>query len=222
MDIEKSIFTRCNKNIKKLLDYGFIKENDYYKYQKKFLNADVVEEIIIKDNNVSGNVYDLVSNCLYTNIRLEVDNGFINSVRNSYKDILIDIKNNCFDNLYFKYQQTNRIVNYIISKYSDYPEFPWDDCNGIFRNKRNNKWYALIMLINKNKIDNINKEIEVINLKLNEEEIKDLIKKEGYYQAYHMNKKMWITISLDDTLSDQEIIKCIDKSSWHFPPLHLP
>ena len=212
MDIEKSIFTRCNKNIKKLLDYGFIKENDYYKYQKKFLDDDFLAEIIIKDNNVSGNVYDLVSNCLYTNIRLEVDNGFINSVRNSYKDILIDIKNNCFDNLYFKYQQTNRIVNYIISKYSDYPEFPWDDCNGIFRNKRNNKWYALIMLINKNKIDNINKEIEVINLKLNEEEIKDLIKKEGYYQAYHMNKKMWITISLDDTLTDKEIIKCIDKS----------
>ncbi len=212
MDIEKSIFTRCNINIKKLLDYGFVKENDYYKYQKKFLNADFLAEIIIKDNNVSGNVYDLVSNCLYTNIRLEVDNGFINSVRNSYKDILIDIKNNCFDNLYFKYQQTNRIVNYIISKYSDYPEFPWDDCNGIFRNKRNNKWYALIMLINKNKIDNINKEIEVINLKLNEEEIKDLIKKEGYYQAYHMNKKMWITISLDDTLTDKEIIKCIDKS----------
>ena len=212
MDIEKSIFTRCNLNIKKLLDYGFVKENDYYKYQKKFLNEDFLAEIIIKDNNVSGNVYDLVSNCLYTNIRLEVDNGFINIVRNSYKDILIDIKNNCFDNLYFKYQQTNRIVNYIISKYSDYPEFPWDDCNGIFRNKRNNKWYALIMLINKNKIDNINKEIEVINLKLNEEEIKDLIKKEGYYQAYHMNKKMWITISLDDTLTDKEIIKCIDKS----------
>ncbi len=212
MDIEKSIFTRCNINIKKLLDYGFIKENDYYKYQKKFLNDDFLAEIIIKDNNVSGNVYDLVSNCLYTNIRIEVDNGFINSVRNSYKDILIDIKNNCFDNLYFKYQQTNRIVNYIISKYSDYPEFPWRDSNGIFRNKRNNKWYALIMLINKNKIDNINKEIEVINLKLNEEEIKDLIKKEGYYQAYHMNKKMWITISLDETLTDKEIIKCIDKS----------
>jgi len=212
MDIEKSIFTRCNLNIKKLLDYGFVKENDYYKYQKKFLNDDFLAEIIIKDNNVSGNVYDLVSNCLYTNIRLEVDNGFINSVRNSYKDILIDIKKNCFDNLYFKYQQTNRIVNYIISKYSDYPEFPWDDANGIFRNKKNNKWYALIMLINKNKIDNINKEIEVINLKLTEEEIKDLIKKEGYYQAYHMNKKMWITISLDDTLTDKEIIKCIDES----------
>ena len=27
-----------------------------------------------------------------------------------------------------------------------------------------------------------------------------------------MNKKMWITISLDDTLSDNEIIKYLDKS----------
>ncbi|MBP3799889.1 MAG: MmcQ/YjbR family DNA-binding protein, partial [Bacilli bacterium] len=39
-----------------------------------------------------------------------------------------------------------------------------------------------------------------------------LLKKKGYYEAYHMNKKSWITIILDDTVSDNDIKKLIDNS----------
>ena len=72
--------------------------------------------------------------------------------------------------------------------------------------------FGIIMDINKNKIDKQNKLIEIINVKLDNKVIEELIKKEGYYKAYHMNKKSWITIILDDTLKDEEIIKYIDES----------
>lgn len=32
------------------------------------------------------------------------------------------------------------------------------------------------------------------------------------FKAYHMNKKSWISVSLDDSLSDEEIIRLIDLS----------
>ena len=54
--------------------------------------------------------------------------------------------------------------------------------------------------------------IEIINVKLKRDEIETLLKKNGYYSAYHMNKKDWISIILNDTLNDQEIITRIEES----------
>ena len=59
--------------------------------------------------------------------------------------------------------------------------------------------------------DNIEK-VEVINLKLSEEKISQLLNKKGFYKAYHMNKKKWITIILDNTIEDEEIIAYIKES----------
>lgn len=44
--------------------------------------------------------------------------------------------------------------------------------------------------------------VEVLNIKVKESEIDNLLNKDGYYEAFHMNKRNWISIILDDTLSD--------------------
>lgn len=69
------------------------------------------------------------------------------------------------------------------------------------------------MVIPFNKIDK-NKFglIEVINVKINPNDKDNLLKIEGIYEAYHMNKKSWISIILDDTLSDDLISELIDNS----------
>jgi predicted DNA-binding protein (MmcQ/YjbR family) len=53
---------------------------------------------------------------------------------------------------------------------------------------------------------------DVINLKLDKDESPELLKSEGYYPAYHMNKKYWITITLDETVKDSDIMKLIEES----------
>ena len=64
-----------------------------------------------------------------------------------------------------------------------------------------------------NKIDkNKSGLIEVINVKINPNDKDNLLKIEGIYEAYHMNKKSWISIILDDTLSDDLISELIDNS----------
>ena len=55
-------------------------------------------------------------------------------------------------------------------------------------------------------------DIDIINLKLDEAEIGVLVKKEGFYPAYHMNKKSWLTIAFDETLLDGEIMEFVEKS----------
>lgn len=68
------------------------------------------------------------------------------------------------------------------------------------------------MYIDVSKIDNGVGKVEVINIKLGREKIQKLLNNKGFYPAYHMNKKDWITIILNDTLKDNDIIALIDES----------
>ena len=215
MNIESDIFKKCYVNLNKLVNYGFKKENDIYVYEKNFLNNNFKAIITIdKDRNVCGKVIDLQVGEEYLGLRAEMTGEFVSKVRSEYKNILNDIKNNCFEINYFISEQANRITNYIKSKYSSKPEFLWNKFKGygVFRNSNNNKWYGIIMNIDLSKIDNGFGEVEVINVKLNEKLINNLLKQKGFYKAYHMNNKSWITIILNDTLRDEEIEILIDKS----------
>ena len=69
------------------------------------------------------------------------------------------------------------------------------------------------MYIERAKLDEHSEDkVEVINLKLNKDEIPDLCKKDGIYPAWHMNKKYWVSVTLDDTLTDDEVMKYIEES----------
>ena len=133
--------------------------------------------------------------------------------------ILKNIRNNCFVSKYFIGSQSNRIANMIVKNFNCEPEFLWEKNPGygVFRNTPSDKWFAIIMNIDKSKIDSKSKgEVEVINVK-SDDNTEIYLKKKGIYPAYHMNKKSWITIILDDTLSDEEILNIISASYDSFP-----
>lgn len=216
MNIENDVFKRSRVNFDKLETYGFKKINNNYLYSKVFFNGEFKASITVnKEGVLFGKVIDLNTNEEYENIRIEkFDGSFVNSVREEYKSILIDIKKNCFNEFLFKSDQANEIVKYMINKYGSGPEFLWKKtpfaC--IFRNKSNNKWYAIIMNIDKSKLTNETGEVEIINLKLDGSTINNLLEYNGYYRAYHMNKKSWITVVLDGTVLTNDIINLIDES----------
>lgn len=108
----------------------------------------------------------------------------------------------------------DKINKYIKEKYNDEPEFLWDKFPGyaVYRNKNNNKWYGIIMNLDLSKLDSGSGEVEIINVKLAENKIKKLLKKKGFYEAYHMSKTDWLSIILNDTLKDDEIMSLIDDS----------
>ena len=214
MNIEEEIFKKGNFQEKELIKYGFKRKNNKYILKKTFLNNSFQTEIEISNNKITGKVIDLEVEEEYTNLRTNSKGEFAGKVRDAYKEILLNIKENCFKENTFLNPQTNRINNYIKEKYKDNPEFLWSKFPGyaIYRNKNNEKWYSIIMNISSNKLDKDIGEVEIINIKLNENKIMNLLKKEGFYKAYHMNKKDWISIILNDTLEDKEIFSLIDES----------
>ena len=56
------------------------------------------------------------------------------------------------------------------------------------------------------------RDIDIINIKLPTELISELIDNVVFFRAYHMNKKYWITINLDNVSSIEEIVDYIDIS----------
>lgn len=213
MNIENDIFKKTIPNYENLEKYGFKKEQNKYIYKTKIMNNQFEAQVII-DKQIEGKLIDQDTLEEYTNIRLENIGTYANKVKNEYEKVLLDIKEKCFKEQYFMLPQSNRIAQYIIKKYNSYPEFLWKKLDGsaVFRNKKNNKWFGIIMDINKNKLDNENKIIEIINVKIREEEKENILKNKGFYEAYHMNKNNWITMILDETVSDEKIIKMIDNS----------
>lgn len=216
MNIEKEIFKKSVINFDKLLPYGFEKSADRYIISKNILKDSFRIDVEISPSGlVKGKIYDLSFGEEYTNYRIETQTGkFVNQIRSEFEDFLTDIREHCTKANYFLTNQANRLAGLIMKQYGDAPEFLWDKSpgSGVFRNPRNGKWYGLIMNINKSKIDTGDEDVEVLNVKLAEDEVQHLLNQKGFYKAYHMNKKNWISVLLDDTLRDEEIISYLEES----------
>lgn len=214
--IEKEVFYNLKFNENKLIEYGFIKEKDYYIYETVIMDSFKVV-ITIHDNELDGKLYDINFGDEYTIFRNVNASGYSLQVKDEYIKLLNDIKEKTIDKQAFIFDQTNRVLKYVNKKYNESCDYPWNDKTyssaAVIRNKNNRKWYGLIMPITFDKLgEKKDSLIEVINLKLDDKKIPELIKKDGIYKAYHMNKKYWVTITLNDKISDEELFEYIDES----------
>lgn len=110
------------------------------------------------------------------------------------------------------FEELKRCISEI---YSIEPEQPFknDNISTVFRHNRNNKWFVLMMKIPKSRLGaNSDNTVGIINLKCDPIMIGSLLNEKGFYSAYHMNKEHWITICLDDCVSDEKIISLVDLS----------
>ena len=108
------------------------------------------------------------------------------------------------------------VFDYIRKKYKVLPEYPWQkyDNNTVFRHPDNKKWFALVMGVQRIKLGIAGDAyVDVVNLKIEDMFYRDLIiREDGIMPAYHMNRKYWITVLLDGTVTDDRVFELIDMS----------
>ena len=223
MTIEENIFKQSQINFKKLLPFGFSLQGSDYIYEEKFMNGDFIARITISPSGlVNGVVYDVANDDIYLPLRVEnLNTGYVGQVKDAYEKILRTIKQACCLVNLFTQPQSNRLADFIRQKFGDSPDFPWEKYEryGVFRHPQSKKWYGLIMNIDKSKLNSQQSgETEIINLKIDAQKIPSLINQKGFYPAYHMNKKYWLTVSLDDTLDDKIIQTLIIESHAYSEP----
>lgn len=220
MTIEQKIFSRKRFIRKSLAEYGFVDMGSCYSLSREFADGDFTADIRVYENgDVRGRVIDNMIGEEYLPLRMPNYTGaFVGTVRAAYEDLLVDIAEKCCADVAFVSDQSNRIAALIFDRYSVEPDFPWEEdgknLSGVFRHGGNNKWFGLIMNIDRRHLDKGAGEesVDVINLKADENKTAALHKIKGIYPAFHMNHKKWISIMLDDTLEDRDIMDLVDES----------
>lgn len=216
MTLEEEFFSRKRFVPELMLAFGFERAYGGYVYRADFMDGDFSAVISVDgDGFVSGRVIDNMNDEEYVRFRTDGECGaYVGTVRASYEELLEKIADECCREVPFASEQANRVTNLIFEKYGVRPDFPFHDedaAAGVFRHADTSKWFGLIMNIKRRSIekDGVGM-VDVINLKADTEGGVEY--KKGVYPAFHMNHKMWITVSLDDTLPDGEVMELVDKS----------
>ncbi len=107
-----------------------------------------------------------------------------------------------------------KFEQYLLDTYSGERVYPWHSYPtfAVFRHS-NRKSFAIVMDLQKDKLGlSGNDRIDVVNLKCDPLLIGSLISKEGIFPAYHMNKEHWITVALDGSVPEEELMLLVDLS----------
>ena len=210
------IFKSYQLNQEKAHDYGFVENGEVWNYSRQILDGDFVMNVSITTDNVSFQVFDKETGDLYPQVHMESMRGsFVGSVREACLEILYQIRKVCFDVQDFICPQTKRIMTKVQEKYGNQLEYLWEKSpdTAVLRHEDNQKWYAVVMRIPWDRLDKAREgQVEAVNLKNNQ--VADLLLQKGIYPAFHMNKRYWLSLALDDTLSDEMVLELIERS-WN-------
>ncbi|MBQ6298080.1 MAG: MmcQ/YjbR family DNA-binding protein [Selenomonadaceae bacterium] len=209
------LFKNKKFNREKILNHGFEVDGENFIRRQKFLDDFTLTIIIDKGGSVTTKIVDADGEPYTLHLVEGASGEFVGTIKAEYERVLNEIAEQCFDDETFKSAQTLKLVKFIDEKFSDEPEFLWEKFPNfaIFRRKDNRKWYAVIMNISKNKLKlDGAEEIEILNLRIEPEELDKIFDGEKYFRGWHMNKKSWLTLRLDETLTFEEISARLEKS----------
>ena len=195
---------------KKLIEYGFAQDGKALIYKKDLPEGDLQIIVRIYDNKIEATVWDISLDEEYMLANLKNAVGYVAEIQEMVSETINDVVKNCFNDESMRH----KVEDYLLEKYGTIPDCPWedDDTSGVLR-VPSGKWYGLLMAVKYSKLGgDSNRLVDVINIKLPPEKIDKLIDNKHYFRAYHMNKKYWITILLDNLLDEKELHDLIDES----------
>lgn len=200
----------------KLLQYGFINQDNQYIFKTKIYNQQFEMIVCFSEEQSISKLIDIANEDEYILVDVQDSTGeFVGKVREEYENKLQDIIEKCTNPNVFKSEQAKEIIKYIKEKYNDDLEYLWKKFpeNAVWRNKINNKWYGALLVLSERKLEiDSDRIIDIIDLRYQKDKIKEIIDNENVFAGYHMNKDSWITIRLDGSVNIQEIYKLIDNS----------
>ena len=209
------IFKAYQFNSKKAKEYGFIENQGVWTYSSTILQGDFLMKITVEDSDLTFQVFDQETGELYPQVHMESMRGtFVGSVREACLEVLYSIRKACFEVQEFLCPQTKRIMAFVQEKFGNQLEYLWEKSpdTAVLRHEDNQKWYAILMRIPWDRLDKGREGlVEAVNLK--HDQVADLLSQNGIYPAFHMNKRYWISLPLDDTLTDERILELF-KRSW--------
>ena len=135
---------------------------------------------------------------------------FVGGVRCEIMALMKRIADSCFERDVFKTDLARGIIAFAESEWGEKPEFLWRNFPdyAVLRRRDTNKWYALVARLTADNVGGKRDDlVEAVNLRRT-----DSMDGPRFLPAYHMNKKTWTTIVLDETVGAEELQKLLTDS----------
>lgn len=222
LDFEGEVFAKKRFVRERLAGFGFVKAEDGWLYEADLGGGDFLASVLVRpDGSVKGRVTDKIDGEEYVQLRAEDFCGtYTGRIRDEYKALLEKIAAGCCEDVLFRSDQANRIVSAIKETYGTPPDFPFNDGEeeerdyAVFRHTDNRKWFALFMTVRRGAVEKTKDErpVDIVNLKTKPRKDGQGPGVKGVYPAYHMNHVHWISVLLDGTLKDGDVMDLIGES----------
>lgn len=212
----EDIFKRKKLNKNKLEQYGFTHNGEFYLLQQEILNGSFTLYITIGENGIPDTkLIEKETNDEYVLYKTDAQGTFVGSVRTEIENSLRQIADTCYETAVFKTRQAQMLIEFVRKSYGDELEFLWTKFpdNAVWRRKDNKKWYGVILTVQRSKLGLDSDEIvEIVDFRLRPELMAEQVANENYYPGWHMNKKSWYTMILDESIADKELCQRVLES----------
>lgn len=201
-----------------LIPFGFqLIAPNTYQYQTLILTAQFRLIVTLNAQQIiTTEVIDLTTDQPYTLYQSNQATGaFVSQVRQAVLTELIAIARNCYQDTTFADATTQSVLDYVAQQYQDQLEFLWTKFpkNAVLRRRATHKWYAALLSVSKRKLGLDSDAIAVVlDVRVAPEQLPTLIDQQHFFPAYHMNKKHWVSVLLDDQTDLEALYQLIDTS----------
>lgn len=117
--------------------------------------------------------------------------------------------------------QRERIMRYAQDRYGTEPEYLWAKYPNyaVFRQPASRKWFAAIMDLPRSRLGLEGEgTVDVMDVKCGPLMVGSLLAQDGFLPAYHMSKSSWISVLLDETVPDGQIVPLLELSYDNVAP----
>lgn len=107
------------------------------------------------------------------------------------------------------------IIVHANDEYGVSPEYLWegDFETAVLRHSDTKKWFAIIMNVKRSRLGLEGEgSADIMNVKCDPLLIDILVQRTGFMRAYHMNKQLWISVSLMGEVDKNEIFDLLNAS----------
>ena len=110
------------------------------------------------------------------------------------------------------------VEKFIADEYGVKPDYLWegDYVSAALRHPDTKKWFGVLMRVQATKLNIFNEgEADILDIKLDPDLILQLQKNlpKQYFEAYHMNKKHWVTVLLSEQ-TDRKLLESLIRESY--------
>ncbi|MGV0167355.1 MmcQ/YjbR family DNA-binding protein [Furfurilactobacillus sp. WILCCON 0119] len=145
----------------------------------------------------------------------ESQGRYVAKVRKAYTSLLTTIAEQCSHPQVFTSPQAQAVIAACADQFDSHPEFLWARTpnNAIFRKASNQKWFAALLTVPKNKVIGTDSTpVELIDVRVPSDQLTTLVDHQTVFPGYHMNKQHWVTVLLDGSMATERLLTLIAAS----------